>query len=564
MKKPLDSVFEQMYDFAMTTDHPRHQPDAAASDAAVTKDAAFGGHESTASSASPSSPPGLTFAQILETDTASTRTNVIDVDSVFEKMMADIIWHHEVPSHPTAQRLGELLAFPVGIELMQQLRRIDAGELESDQKLIYSHLWERCVGWVNDQAASAAVGFIDSIEDPPDERRHTRAGVDIADQVSLSEVAVTTGLSMTKASMRIIAGRALAPNGPLADTGAALRAGRISWEVASAFVDASLGLTDEHATAVQDRVLPRAMRVIDPETGAGCWRTRAWAIKELRRAVISVDPDTIAKRREEATARRFVELTFDRSSGTAFLTARLPAHLAMELHDTLNALAARLRSDDETTNPDQRPRGWQAARADALVEVIRAAGQYLAATGALPSVHGKTRIEVGVIIDLPTLMNLADHPGDILGYGPIDPHYARLLAAQADTWRRWVIEPVTGHLLDLGRTKYKPTQELRDYILAAYPECTTPECGRHAPNLEIDHIIEWADGGHTSAANLHSLCWQDHLTKTNDHTSVRMNADGTVTHTSRHGLTRTSEPYWHSYAYNLTHDQLSQDDQPPF
>lgn len=492
------------------------------------------------------------------------------VRSQFEAIIADLLWHHSPLAEPPAEKLGRLLAFPPGVELMSELRTIDADDLTSDQRLIYTHLWERCVGWVTDQAAGAAAGFIDAITDPPEHRMVTRAGVDIADETSLDEVAITTGLSTAKSAWRILTGRALAPTGPLAATGDALRAGRISFDVASAFVEATFLLSDKHATAVQDRVLPRAINVIHPDTGAGCWRTRAWAARELRRAVIAVDPDTVIKRREDAYRRRSVSLSFHHNAGMAWLTAYLPAHEAMELHDTLNALAAKMRSADTAAHPDTRPRGWDAARADALVEAVRAAGDTLAATGELPSVHGHTRINVSVVIDLPTLLNLADHPGEILGYGPIDPDYARLLAAQADIWRRWVLEPVTGHLLDYGRTRYKPTQELRDYILAAYPECTKPECNRHNPRFEIDHAVEWHDDGPTSAANLQAMCWQDHLAKTNKHIQVRMNADGTVTHTTRHGLTRTKEPYWRSYSDNLASGRASStttehdDDPPPF
>jgi hypothetical protein len=489
-----------------------------------------------------------------------------DIDARFQAIVAEHAWFEAVRQVPPDERVDKLLAAPVGIDLMSELRLIDPNQLDSGQRLTYTHLWERCVAWVNDQAAASAAGFIDAIENPPENRMYTRFGHDVADEVCLDEVAIATGLSQNKAAMRILAGHLLAPSGVLADTGAALRAGRISWEVAVAFVDATFHLDDHIATAVQDRVLPRAIAVIDPDTGEGCWRDRSWAVRELRRALIAVDPDTIAKQRDRATAGRYVDLTFDFTSGTAYLTACLPAHQAMEIYDTLIALATRLRSDDETTNPDQRPRGWNAAMADALVETIRAAGQHLTDTGNLPSVQGKTRIDVGVIIDLPTLLGLADHPGEIRGYGPIDPHYARLLAAQADTWRRWVIEPVTGHLLDLGRTRYKPNQELRDSILAAYPKCSVPECDRHPHGLQVDHAIEWADDGPTSAANLHALCWADHQRKTNGDTRVTLNPDGTTTHTTRHGLTRSGESHWRSFAENLNLDRTVETDGeiPPF
>ena len=67
------------------------------------------------------------------------------------------------------------------------------------------------------------------------------------------------------------------------------------------------------------------------------------------------------------------------------------------------------------------------------------------------------------MIDLPTLLGLVEHPGQLQGYGPIPASIARMLAADG-TWQRLVVEPVTGHLLDLGSTRYRPSQELTDYL----------------------------------------------------------------------------------------------------
>ncbi len=524
----------------------------------------------------PRNPTGaLIFRFVLVYDYGMT-ADTADVRSRFDEIVADMLWHYRPKTETTAELLGRLLAVTPGIELMRELRAIKPDDLEPDQRLIHAHLWERCVAWVTDQAAASAAGFIDALTNPPEERIITRNGVDIADEISLDEVAITTGLSPTKASWRILTGRALRPDGPLAATGDALRAGRISFDVAAAFVEATLTLTDDQATAVQDRVLPRAISVIHPDTGAGCWRSRAWAVRELRRAILAIDPDAAAKRREEARRRRGVSISFDHPNAMAWINAYLPAHEAIVVYDTLTAMATTLRDSDSNTGTDAdaagRPRGWDTARADALLAAIHAAADTLTRTGTLPSVHGKSRIDVGVLIDLPTLLHLADHPGEILGYGPIDADYARQLAGQGDTWRRWTLEPITGHLLDLGRTRYKPTQELRDYILAAYPECSKPECHRHNARFDIDHAVGWHEDGSTSAANLHTLCWQDHLAKTNRHTRVRINADGTVTHTTRHGLTRTSEHYWRTYVDNLTSGRTTptttstseHDDPPPF
>ena len=489
----------------------------------------------------------------------------IDLEWAFTQIIAQHDQFAAISAAPMRERIPLLLAAPIGLELMRELQKIDPAQLDEAAQLDFAHLWERCRAWVTAQSTEACAHFITAVTDPPEDRPHRRDGVPVAPGVCVREVAIATGLSESRAAMRILCGEAFAPGAPLARTGAAVRTGRISWEVAEAFVDATLGLTDAQATAVQDRVLPRAISAINPDTGAGDWRSRSWAVKELRRAVLLVDPDSATKRRERARNHRDVSIRPELGTGMAYLTAYLPADEAVSVFLAISALADVRRRNDQKANPDAKPLSWGAARADALVEAMRNALTTYETTGQLPTAHGKIRIEVGVIVDLPTIAHLAEHPGEILGYGPIDPEFARLLTAQADTWRRWLLEPVTGHLIDLGRTKYRPTQELRDYLLAAYPECTRPECTRHSRRADIDHAHEWHDDGTTSADNLHLLCRTDHTDKTTGWSTARINTDGTVTHTSRHGRARTSEPYWKSFADNLVGGRDTQTaDTPPF
>ncbi len=48
------------------------------------------------------------------------------------------------------------------------------------------------------------------------------------------------------------------------------------------------------------------------------------------------------------------------------------------------------------------------------------------------------------MIDLPSLLGLADNPAELVGYGPIPAALVRDRAAEAD-WRRMVVDAVTGH-----------------------------------------------------------------------------------------------------------------------
>src|SRR5207248_2123178 len=62
-----------------------------------------------------------------------------------------------------------------------------------------------------------------------------------------------------------------------------------------------------------------------------------------------------------------------------------------------------------------------------------------------------TKVVVRVTVPISTLMGLDDQPGDLAGYGPIPAAVARDIAA-GGTWKRLLTDPVSGMLLDYGRT----------------------------------------------------------------------------------------------------------------
>ena len=84
-----------------------------------------------------------------------------------------------------------------------------------------------------------------------------------------------------------------------------------------------------------------------------------------------------------------------------------------------------------------------------------------------------------VVVDLPTLLGLAEHPGQLPGYGPVPASVARELAADRD-WTRWVIDPGTRGLLDVGAHRYRPSDRLRAFVAAAHGRCGFPGCSRPA------------------------------------------------------------------------------------
>ncbi|VEG25761.1 Uncharacterised protein [Actinomyces howellii] len=107
---------------------------------------------------------------------------------------------------------------------------------------------------------------------------------------------------------------------------------------------------------------------------------------------------------------------------------------------------------------------------------------------------------------------------------PIPAATARALAA-GGTWRRLVTDPLSGAVVDVGRTRYRPPAALRDLARARDAACTHPGCQVPAARCDLDHITPWAAGGVTSLDNLTTLCEAHHRLK----------------HTPGWALTRTSD-----------------------
>jgi hypothetical protein len=144
-------------------------------------------------------------------------------------------------------------------------------------------------------------------------------------------------------------------------------------------------------------------------------------------------------------------------------------------------------------------------RADALTFI---ASQALASIADDVRPHRRP-ITISVAIDLPTLLGLAENPGQLAGYGAIPASVARRLAADG-TWQRFVSDPTTGNLLDFGRDRI----------------CRFPGCRRTGQSSDIDHAHSWESGGETNPANLGLLCRRHHRMKTHGGWSLESNPDG--------------------------------------
>ncbi|MDT0349601.1 HNH endonuclease signature motif containing protein [Pseudonocardia charpentierae] len=131
---------------------------------------------------------------------------------------------------------------------------------------------------------------------------------------------------------------------------------------------------------------------------------------------------------------------------------------------------------------------------------------------------------------------------ELVGHAPIPASLARDTATES-VWQRLVTDPLSGTLLDHGRSTYHPPAGLADHVRARDVYCRFPGCRRTAVDAELDHILAWSDGGTTSDHNLAAYCTHHHRLKHHAGWQVHANPDGSLTWTTPTGHQRTTTPH---------------------
>jgi Domain of unknown function (DUF222) len=381
--------------------------------------------------------------------------------------------------------------------------------------------------------------------------------------------------------------------------------GRIDRSKARLIAAATRVLSDEHARVVEARILPKAAAQTTGQLRAA-----------LARAVIAVDPEAAARRREEAQkdprVRRWQE-----DAGTAALAGYgLPPAdvLAADQQLTARALALRdagvpgsveelrarayldaLLDRDSTPAPPPSQTAPQstapAAPAPAPASAPRLPGPAsgLQPPGPVPSPTAPTPTPaprlpalINLTVPLATSLGLADAPGVVAGFGPIDGPLARRLIglAATDPRTRCCItatgadgqaighgclpgsgtlatlgtQPVTLTIAPLARgscnhqheePRYQPSRKLRHHIEARSTTCTAPGCRQPAARCDLDHTIPFDQGGRTCECNLAPLCRHHHRRKQSGRWQLDQPAPGIMAWTTPAGrrYLGTPDPY---------------------
>lgn len=399
---------------------------------------------------------------------------------------------HAIPSARTLSRLAE----------------IDPGRLPRASRIDYLTALERQESWIQALMHRAVIAVAGRESAP-----HGDPIYQVGDS-EREEVSTALRLSPASAQIKIDIARALTNNLP--NTCAALAMGEISTAHAHAIARESVsalnrGLPESVIFEIENRAISYAEFHTPSQVG-----------NLVRKVIAERTPREFEEVHQNARELRRVS-SFDEPDGMATVIALLPAHEAKTVMNAIEAYILRNPEGDEGKG-EEPGLSKDMKRADALAAIAR---DYLASTLDQVKPHRRP-LTVNVTIDLPTLLGLAENPGELAGYGPIPAQVAREIAGDAQ-WKRFITEPITGNLLDFGREHYEPPQALKDFLIARDRTCRFPGCRRSASLSDLDHAKSWESGGETSLQNLGALCRRHHKLKTHYGWEIESNPDGSCT-----------------------------------
>ena len=410
-----------------------------------------------------------------------------------------------IPTEILDIEVAELLRATPGYIILGELIEIDPHSLSGAGKLDYLAALDRQESWICALKQEALVAIAG---EAADESGGIFGAVDDEER---EDVATALRLSPTAAQNRIDVARVLV--GHLPNTISALATGEIS--AAHATV-----IAKETAAAIRNGLSEDAVfRVEQTALAHAEFHTPGQVATKVKTTIAQLAPAEFEEIVDRARDSRRVSC-YPEADGMATVVAILPAEDAQTVMKSIEAYILKRDQEDEVDAE------WSILSAD----MKRADALTFMASQALASMADDVRphrrpITISVAIDLPTLMGLAENPGQLAGYGAIPASVARRLAADG-SWQRFVSDPTTGNLLDFGRERYTPPQELVDYLLARDRVCRFPGCRRTGHSSDIDHAHSWESGGETNPANLGLLCRRHHRMKTHGGWSLESNPDG--------------------------------------
>jgi hypothetical protein len=434
-------------------------------------------------------------------------------ERMFEHMDPELARRRRV----TADRVALAESMPLGLVLVAELCRLRSEPMDAATAAVVQALWGKVISWANAEQMLATYDAVHGVHGLLEADSKTEAQMLAAQEIACStHVAYPTAMCHVGMVERVA--------DCLGFSWEALDRGDISLAHLKAVERVTRNCPARIAQAVDEQVIRLA---VDRD-----W-TPGETAKAARKLVIALDPEGAKDRAAAAKDDADVQL-YAGEDETSTLCAHGDALRAREMMDAINDRAEALGRAGDDRNVGVR-------RFDALADfVLGPVHQSVGTDGAVerPATRRATTL---LGLDLDTLLGLNEHPGELVGYGPITAETARRIAADS-TLRRMVTDPLTGDTLDLGLTSYRPSAALQRLIEATYPTCTMPGCSRPSIQCEIDHRHERHEGGGTDRCNLKPLCKMHHQMKTKGRWRVDANPDGSETWTSYLGFSYVKKP----------------------
>ncbi len=520
-------------------------------------------------------------------------------DAEIEQWWADeVAAQWDLPPEPADEGAGDAVAVVTEAEtqrlspaLLAALACVDVSELDDVGLVSAAVAWTRVRNLADGQVAASVAELISRTGDD---------GPVSAHRLVAAEIGMALGLG-TGGADRLVA-TAVELSERLPATLAAVREGSVSWQKAGALAEHTRVLDQATATALEARVLPRAAA-----------RTPALHAAAVRRAADRLDPAGLDERRRRAEATVALVRTH-LGDGMGELFATLPSKDLDTIYLGADTYARRCKATGDT-------RSLERLRVAALLQWASAFLGYGDPTATEPSDdpdaappmrHGRPA-RVRILTSLPTLLGLADTPGELADSGAVLPaSTVRSIAARGVVLRRLLVDDETGELLDLTTDGYQMpaadgigrpvchelaivirrtdwpalrqqltdvphavralldaplTADELDATLDAYPapvrladfvttrarHPSNPCAGVTAASAgDLDHIEPAAKGGPTSRDNLHAPTRRWHVLTTRTAWAIERLSSGRLAWTSPLGRTTITRP--HDYRLILDDD----------
>jgi hypothetical protein len=428
--------------------------------------------------------------------------------------------------------VASMLQGPSSANSVALLTQFDAARLQRDEAVYLAAAAQRAVRMLE----ALVVGFQAAAAGPqPGDRDVDEAA---------EEIACAMRLHPHAARADVAAARGLAGRLPL--TRRFLEAGEIS-------------LRQARQVELATRELePATVSLVEADAVPGDPRRLTF---RLNRALVRHAPEAVKKKAEENRRARRVDFWSDPVEGVAGIGVQGPLAQLAQIKAAIDADAhtrvagecrtlttrrfdvllgwARQRLGLDEPNPSTGTRPEQVPAATAAAAPAPASSRCTSCGRS-----GRSRVPINVTVSLATLLGLSEASGSLDGV-PIPADVARELAADG-AWRRWLIEPLSGGLLDIGSATYRPGSRVDRFVRGRDCTCRFPGCEQPAARCDLDHTRAFhTQNGETVCDNLVALCRRHHRLKHEKDWTYRVDPDGGVTWTAPSGNTYRQPPEDH-------------------